>query len=311
MNAQILIKTANDWFEFSKSKTGMLDYVGKWENKNMPNVDGWQKLTSSTYYTPSVYFYVIRNLSFCPLVYIAPDVDVSDIDTFGYLVHIGAILQAVEEKNSALAGELYYRRREVFEKYSQLTQFILEPLCVEILFSLCYGRMANVDADDIPLIFESAKEKLDYDPSREDLDQAFIRYFKKNNVKVTLELVGTNFYKWQQRLSPYFLYKLYDNADVKDIFASTEEIREGKFKFYEGLEVSVQAEPYNPHDKNSILCCIEDPEAKILGHLGLEKVGHIRALAAKIIREAKPKKLSYSSKLCYFNNKVIVVEIEV
>ena len=30
--------------------------------------------------------------------------------------------------------------------------------------------------------------------------------------------------------------------------------------FYEGLEVSVQAEPYNPHDKNSILCCIENPE---------------------------------------------------
>ena len=31
MNAQILIKTANDWFEFTKSKTGQLDFVGKWE----------------------------------------------------------------------------------------------------------------------------------------------------------------------------------------------------------------------------------------------------------------------------------------
>lgn len=76
----------------------MLDYVGKWENKNLPNIGGWQKLTSTTYYTPSVYFYINKKFSFCPLVYVAPDVDISDIDTFAYLVHIGAILQAVEEK---------------------------------------------------------------------------------------------------------------------------------------------------------------------------------------------------------------------
>ena len=37
MNAQILIKTANDWFEFTKSKTGQLDFVGKWEKKDQPN----------------------------------------------------------------------------------------------------------------------------------------------------------------------------------------------------------------------------------------------------------------------------------
>ena len=36
MSFQILIKTANDWFEFSKSKTGQLDYVGKWENDSVP-----------------------------------------------------------------------------------------------------------------------------------------------------------------------------------------------------------------------------------------------------------------------------------
>lgn len=38
MNAQILIKTANDWFEFTKSKTGQLDYVGKWEKNALPDV---------------------------------------------------------------------------------------------------------------------------------------------------------------------------------------------------------------------------------------------------------------------------------
>ena len=55
---QILIKTANDWFEFTKSKTGQLDYVGKWEKDNKPDVDGAQKFASSTYFTPSYYIFV-------------------------------------------------------------------------------------------------------------------------------------------------------------------------------------------------------------------------------------------------------------
>jgi hypothetical protein len=236
---------------------------------------------------------------------------VSDTDTFDYLVHIGAILAAVEEKNSCLAGELYIRRIEVFEKFAQLTQYILKPICVEILFSLCYGRMANIDPEDIPLVFEAAKDKLEYEASREDLEQAFIRYFKNNTVTLTLELVGTNFYQWHKRLSPYFLYKLYDNADKEDIVGSTEKIRKGKHDFYDNLEISIQAEPYNQYDKNSIIVCIENPEAKILGNTGLEKAGHLRALAAKVIREAKPKKVAYAAKLDCFNEKKIVVQLTV
>ena len=52
MNAQILIKTANDWFEFTKSKTGQLDYVGKWEKNALPDVKGAQEFISSTYFSP-------------------------------------------------------------------------------------------------------------------------------------------------------------------------------------------------------------------------------------------------------------------
>ncbi len=63
MNAQILIKTAYDWFEFTKSKTGQLDYVGKWEKSNKPVVDDAQKLTSSTFFTPSYYVYVASALN--------------------------------------------------------------------------------------------------------------------------------------------------------------------------------------------------------------------------------------------------------
>ena len=150
MKPQILIKTAKDWFEFSKSKTGQLDFVGKWENNALPDVQGAQEFVSSTFFSPSWYVYVQNALNCNPTIYVAPDVDVSDKDLFDYLVHIGPVLAAVEAKDSLLAGELFLRRREVFEKYAQLTQYILEPLCVEILFSLCYGKMNNLEPDDIP-----------------------------------------------------------------------------------------------------------------------------------------------------------------
>ena len=58
MKAQILIKTANEWFEFSKSKTGQLDYVGKWEYENLPDVEGAQEFISSTFFSPAWYVFI-------------------------------------------------------------------------------------------------------------------------------------------------------------------------------------------------------------------------------------------------------------
>ena len=275
MNAQILIKTANDWFEFSKSKTGQLDYVGKWEKNNKPDVEGAQKLASSTYFTPSYYIFVESALNCNPVIYVAQDVDVSDKDLFDYLLHIGPLLAAVEAKNSLLAGELYICRKEVFEKFSQLTQYIMEPLCVEILFSMCYGRMQLLKPEDFEVVYETAIEKLDYDSSRESIEQALTRYFKKNTATITLPLVGTCFYNWEAE--PYALEKLTDNLSCEDLPGMAEKIRSAKHSFYESLETVVQAEPYNTHDKNSILVCIENPEAKISGNAGLEKVAILLA----------------------------------
>lgn len=77
------------------------------------------------------------------------------------------------------------------------------------------------------------------------------------------------------------------------------------------IETSVQAEPYNHVDKNSILVCIENIKAKISGNPRLEKAGHIRALAAKVIREAKETKMSYSGKLCRINYTDTVVQMTI
>ena len=309
MNAQILINCGNNWFEFSKSKTGQIDYLGKWENNDLPKIDGWQELTSSTYFSPSWYIYLQEGINNNPKVYVAPDVDVSDKDTFDFLVHIGPLLSAIEAKDSLLAGDLYLRRSGSFEKFSQLTSYIMEELSVEILFSLCYGRMHEVNPEQIPLIFNNAKKKLNYDSAKETLNQAFIRYIKENDVTLTLPLVGTQFYHWDPE--PDVLDKLTDNLGCENILEKAEKIRKAKHEFYTGLECSVQAEPYNQYDKNSILVSMENIESKISGNPGLEKAGHIRALAAEIIREAKQEKMNYNGKLVRLSYNTIVVQINV
>lgn len=309
MSSQILINCGSNWFEFTKSKTGQLDYIGKNEKINPSEIEGYQEIASSTYFSPSWYTYLQTELNNSPKLYVAPEIDISDKDTFSFLIHIGALLSAIEAKDSLLAGELYLRRQSAFENFAQLTQYIMEPLSVEILFSLCYGKMNNIDADSIPLIFNNAKKKLNFDASKETLNQAFIRYFKSNKVTATLPLVGTNFYHWDS--TPDVLDKLTDNLSSDDLLSASTKIRKAKHDFYEALEVSVQAEPYNQIDKNAILVCIESIESKITGNPGLEKVGHIRALAAEIIREAKQEKMSYNGKLCRLSYRDIVVQLTV
>ena len=126
-----------------------------------------------------------------------------------------------------------------------------------------------------------------------------------------LVLVGTCYYDWEDEMCPYVLEKLCDNLSAENLLGDAKKIRGAKHDFYKSLECAVQAEPYNPHDRNAIIVCIENPGAKISGNPGLEKAGHIRALAAKIIREAKPKKMSYGGKLCTLSDSTICVKVTV
>ena len=56
MEKQILIKTAEAWFEFTKSRTGQLDFAGtvadSLDEKELLE-SGYQKIASSSYFTPS------------------------------------------------------------------------------------------------------------------------------------------------------------------------------------------------------------------------------------------------------------------
>lgn len=306
---QILINCGKNWFEFSKSRTGQLDFCGKVENPPRLNVENYQKLASSAYFTPSYYVFLQDELNCTPRIFVSPETDVSDKDTFDFLLHAGALLCAVEAKDSFLAGELYLRRKKSFEKFARLTQFIIEPISVEILFSLLLGRLYDMEENEIPLVFDAAKKKLSYICESETLEQAFVRYFKENEACLTLPIVGMNYHSW----SPYsdFLNGLAENLRAENFLVQAEKIRKAKRDFYSSLEIAVQAEPYNHADENAIAILAESLDAKIAGNPGLEKAGYVRATAAKIIRAAKPEKMSFKAELVRIGGRDVVVKIEV
>lgn len=306
MGPQIVVNCDKAWFEFSRSKTGQLDFAGRIEK---PDTSGYQELASSTYFSPAWYTFLSRDLNGTPRVFVAEDVDVSDKDSFSYLTHVGALLNAVEAGDSLLAGELYLRRHYVFDRFAPLTQYILRDSAVEILFSLCFGTLDDISPDKVPLIYEVAKERLQLDLSKEGLEQALGRYLCQNQVSLTLPLVGTSFYSWNP--VPDVLDKLTDNLSCDNLLERSEKIRRARQDFYEAIRITVQAEPYNRHDKNAILVCIESLDAKLCGNPGMERAGYIRATAAKVIRQAKPKKLSFSGKIVRISCNDTVVRVTV
>lgn len=235
MNAQILINNGINWYEFSESRTGQLDYLGKADISGIDEVSGYEEITSSTYFSPCNYKFLCDELNNVSKVFVAPNVNISDCDIFSYLVHIGALLNAVEAKDSLLAGELYLRRKDIFERFSPLTQYILKDFSVEILFSLCFGIMGNVNENSVPLILNSALKTLKSDLLNETLEQAYIRYFNENDVTVTLPIVGMGFYKWRKsaRILDRLSYKLLDCKALE----GDEKIRKAKHIFLRTLRL--------------------------------------------------------------------------
>lgn len=304
---QILIKGGKNWFEFSKTRTGQLDYAGKIEDCEDLEVKDYQRIESSAYFSPGQYLYVQDGLNLSPVLFVSPETDALDEDMYDFLVHVGALLCAVEAKDSFLAGELYRRRKNSFERFPQLTQFIIKPLAAEMLFALMYGNFYSISEDDAPALFRAAKKILAVDTAKETTEQAFVRCFAGKKTVLTLPVVGTNHYHW----SPYseVFENLSQNITPDSFEAQLKKINDAKHSAYANLSVAVQAEPYNQADENAVSVMIENIDSKLAGNSVLEKAGYIRATAAQIIRAAKPEKMTFSARLARLSKKEIVLEI--
>ncbi|MCF0215455.1 MAG: hypothetical protein HUK21_03165 [Fibrobacteraceae bacterium] len=320
-NFVVLITTKESTlaFKFTMSKTGVLDYSGELDFSEIKeNVDGYQEVEASSYFSTSWYTYLPKELqahiSVCAT---ALDLGALNADQYSFLMHIGALLLAVKERDSLLVAELLDRRTSVFAHFLPMVQYIVKPVAAEALFVWLYGRFSNdyilqnfyksgaktiSDVENAEVIlFLAAQESLKPKPESETLEEMFIRYFKeKKELDFTTGIVGSGCHYWVNG------FKKLDNAIshhmAHDFTEGLKALREARQKFFEELSVSVQAEPYNPHDNNAIGVSIEDMDAKISGMGGKSKAGYLRATGAAVLRKARPDIFAYNAKLWRVGN---------
>ena len=313
-------------YAFSRSVTGILDYVGKTtptgdELSQMQCVDG------SAYFTPSWYTYLPSELRATVCVYMPSDVKNLDASQYSFLLHVGALLLAVQEHDGLLVAELLRRRPTVFANFLPLVLHLIKPVAAEALFAYVYGGfrgdsgfeqvykanapIATGETDVSAILLEAAKDALKPNPEKESPEEMFIRYFReKESFDFTIGLVGATNHPWIAGIEKYesvvkaaTAFRFFDDAAVG---AKSQE-------FFESLSTKVQAEPYNPHDHNAISVSIDDLGAKLKGLVSKSKAGYLRATGAAILRKARPNMFAYDSKLwrlgadpSFFENSIVV-----
>ena len=313
-------------YAFSRSVTGILDYVGKTtptddELSQMQCVDG------SAYFTPSWYMYLPKVLQATINVYLPNDVKNLDVGQYSFLLHVGALLLAVDEYDGLLVAELLRRRAAVFANFLPLVLHLIKPVATEALFAYVYGGFrgdsdfAQIYKANAPIstgetnvaaiLLEAAKETLKPNPEKESPEEMFIRYFREVEFfDFTIGLVGATNHPWIAGIEKYesvvktaTAFRFFDDAAVG---SKSQE-------FFASLATKVQAEPYNPHDHNAISVSIDDLGAKLKGLVSKSKAGYLRATGAAILRKARPGLFAYGSKLwrlgadpSFFENSIVV-----
>lgn len=324
----VKIETSRDItvYGFSRSATGILDFVDGASAKD-EELSQMQCVDGSAYFTPSWYMFLPKDLQATINVYLPSDVKNLDVGQYSFLLHIGALLLAVDERDGLLVAELLRRRVTVFSSFLPLVLHLIKPVAAEALFAYVYGGFrgdsnfsqiykANVpiatgETDVSAILLEAAKDALKPDPEKESPEEMFIRYFReKESFDFTIGLVGATNHPWIAGIEKYesvvkaaTAFRFFDDAAVG---AKSQE-------FFESLSTKVQAEPYNPHDHNAISVSIDDLGAKLKGLVSKSKAGYLRATGAAILRKARPNMFAYDSKLwrlgadpSFFENSIVV-----
>ena len=297
-------------YGFSRSATGILDYVDGASAKD-EDLSQMQCVDGSAYFTPSWYMFLPKDLQATINVYLPSDVKNLDVGQYSFLLHIGALLLAVDERDGLLVAELLRRRVTVFSSFLPLVLHLIKPVAAEALFAYVYGGFRGDSNDVSAILLEAAKDALKPNPEKESPEEMFIRYFReKESFDFTIGLVGATNHPWIAGIEKYesvvkaaTAFRFFDDAAVG---AKSQE-------FFESLSTKVQAEPYNPHDHNAISVSIDDLGAKLKGLVSKSKAGYLRATGAAILRKARPNVFAYGSKLwrlgadpSFFENSIVV-----
>lgn len=311
---EIKRESASLWFKFTQSETGTLDYAGKCDALAAGTIEACQKIDSSMYYSPSWYIYLPKQMIAEISVYLPQEIGVIDTGHYSFLVHIGAILLSIEERDTLLVAELLHRRSTVFASYTSIMTHILKPVAAEALFAWAYGAFngeagllaayngapaTTGETNVAAILLAAASDVLKPDPGKERANEMFTRYFRqKISFDFTIGIVGANCHRWVDGLTKldevFFAAKTIAIAGTLDPIGTC---NRQKQDFVADLATTVQAEPYNPHDHNAISVSIDCIESRISGMGGKSKAGYLRATGAKILRAARPEKFTFNAEL--------------
>ena len=302
------------YWGFSVSRTGQLDFEGKITTPKAGELAKMQMIEPSGYFSPSWYTYLPETMQAKITVFVKNSMKLEDSDLFSYISHIGALLLAVETRDTLLAAELFDRRNYVFMKFYPITAYILEDIAPEMLFVWQFGRFSD-DFNPYPKnsekaynnpvtteqLFKLAEKKLSGGKAKETLEEMFVRYFEKQKkIDLTIGIVGANYRNWDSGIG--YLDSILADHIGEDLLNGTTKVRDTKQRIYDNLKASVQAEPYNNYDRNAIAVSLEDIESVAAGNPCMKKAGYIRATGAAILRSAFPATMSFSATLARIGN---------
>ena len=312
---------------FTRSVTGILDYA-----RSAPAVEydfsHMQCVEGSAYFTPSWYTYLPKELQATVNVYLPHDVENLDASQYSFLLHVGALLLAVQERDGLLVAELLRRRSTVFANFLPLVLHLVKPVAAEALFAYVYGGfrgdngfeqvykanapIATGETDVSAILLAAARDVLKPDPSKESPEEMFVRYFKDcESADFTIGIVGATNHPWVASIEKF--ESAAKAAATFHFFDDSARVGAKSQAVYDSLTTRVQAESYNPHDHNAISVSIDDLGAVLKGMQTKSKAGYLRATAAAFLRKARPNLFAYDSKLWrlganpdYFENAIVL-----
>ena len=318
-------------YAFTRSETGIIDFAGT-ATPSASDLSQMQCVEGSAYFTPSWYTYLPEALQAEITAFIPANIENLDANQYSFLLHVGALLLAVQERDTLLVAELLHRRSMVFANFTPLLLHILKPVAAEALFAWVYGsfrgdsNFQHVYANDKPIstgetdtatiLYAAARDALKPDPSKESAESMFVRYFRgnedsKHKFDFTIGIVGASNHPWVDGIEKF---DTISDAAISfhfgdDPYAAGKKSQE----VFASLKACAQAEPYNPPDHNAISVSIGDLEAVLKGIPSKSKAGYLRATGAAILRKARPGLLRYGADLWriggnpdYFENAIIM-----
>ena len=316
-------------YAFTRSSTGILDYAGT-VTPATEELSQMQCVEGSAYFTPSWYTYLPSELQATVNVYMPSNVENLDVGQYSFLLHVGALLLAVQERDGLLVAELLRRRPTVFANFLPLVLHIVKPVAAEALFAHVYGGFRGDNGFDVifkknapistgetdvaAILLAASRDVLKPDPIKESPEEMFVRYFKDcESVDFTIGLVGATNHPWVAGIEKF--ESVAKAAAAFHFLEDSSKVGVKSQAVYASLSTRVQAEPYNPHDHNAISVSIDDLESAVYnkGVRTTCKAGYLRATAAAILRKARPNLFAYGSCLWrlganpdYFENAIVL-----